>query len=65
MHVSDKKGGGVFTAAHTCTGHICQCPPPPPGMVTLYISLLTWECNVFSLLPFLLANVPMNLHLFR
>ena len=34
-----KKGGlrhgsgqkrGVFTAAHTCTGHICECPPPPP-----------------------------------
>ena len=33
-----KKGGlrhgsgqkrGVFTAAHTCTGHICECPPPP------------------------------------
>ena len=32
-----KKGGlrhgsgqkrGVFTAAHTCTGHICECPPP-------------------------------------
>ena len=19
---------GVFTAAHTCTGHICECPPP-------------------------------------
>ena len=35
-----KKGGlrhgsgqkrGVFTAAHTCTGHICECPPPPGG----------------------------------
>ena len=34
-----KKGGlrhgsgqkrGVFTVAHTCTGHICECPPPPP-----------------------------------
>ena len=33
-----KKGGlrhgsgqkrGVFTAAHTCTGHIWECPPPP------------------------------------
>ena len=24
-----KKGGGVvFTAAHTCTGHICECRPP-------------------------------------
>ena len=20
---------GVFTVAHTCTGHICDCPPPP------------------------------------
>ena len=20
---------GVFTVAHTCTGHICECPPPP------------------------------------
>ena len=20
---------GVFTAAHTCTGHICECPPGP------------------------------------
>ena len=27
-HGSGKKG--VFTAAHTCTGHICECPPPPP-----------------------------------
>ena len=35
-----KKGGlrhgsgqkrGVFAAAHTCTGHICECPPPPRG----------------------------------
>ena len=23
------KKGGIFTAAHTCTGHICECPPPP------------------------------------
>ena len=22
-----KKGGGVFTAAHTCTGHICEYLP--------------------------------------
>ena len=29
------KKGGVFTAAHTCTGHICECPPPPPGAYTL------------------------------
>ena len=36
---SKKKGGGVldtgqvkkgvFTAACTCTGHVCECPPPP------------------------------------
>ena len=26
---SGQTGGGVFTAAHTCTGHICECPPPP------------------------------------
>ena len=38
-----KKGGlrfgsgqkrGVFTAAHTCTGHICECPPPPGALST-------------------------------
>ena len=27
-HGSGQKRG-VFTAAHTCTGHICECPPPP------------------------------------
>ena len=40
MGQARKKGGlrhgsgqkrGVFTAAHTCTGHICECPPPPPA----------------------------------
>ena len=33
MHGSGKKGGGAFTAAHTCTGHICECPPPPPDHI--------------------------------
>ena len=28
-----KKGGGVFTAGYTCTGHICECPPPPGRLV--------------------------------
>ena len=23
------KKGGDFTTAHTCTGHICDCAPPP------------------------------------
>ena len=42
---NSKKGGGVlgagqvkkgvFTAAHTYTEHICQCPPPPPAMYYL------------------------------
>ena len=30
MGQDKKRGGGVFTAIHTCTGSICECPPPPP-----------------------------------
>ena len=55
-----KKGGvlgtgqvkkGVFTAAHTCTGHICECPPPPPPgcivMIDREIIILS-ACLVFE-----------------
>ena len=28
----DKK---VFTAAYTCTGHICECPPPPGAIFVM------------------------------
>ena len=49
-----KKGGlrhgsgqkrGVFTAAHTCTGHICECPPPPPppGLNTPGTKAMGWR----------------------
>ena len=29
-----ERGGGVFTAAHTYFGHICECPPGtnPPSV---------------------------------
>ena len=36
---SEGAGGGgvrtkkrVFAAEHTCTGHILECPPPPPNV---------------------------------
>ena len=36
-----RKGGwGVFTAAHTSTGHICECPPPPTSPVASMRCLL-------------------------
>ena len=41
MRVRSKKGG-VFTAAHTYTEHICEYPPPPPGhIIYLYILLVS------------------------
>ena len=46
-----KKGGlrhgsgqkrGVFTVTHTCTGHICECPPPPPREVLRFVDHHFW-----------------------
>ena len=42
---------GVFSAAHTCTGHICECPPPGDkpwcvmySLAGLLIVVLLWVC---------------------
>ena len=40
-----ERGGGrtkkrVLAAEHTCTGHILECPPPPPQCLAEYIYLL-------------------------
>ena len=54
-----KKGGlrhgsgqkrGVFTAAHTCTGHICECPPPPRAGRICGLACLERALNAFNIM---------------
>ena len=41
------KKRGVFTAAHTCTGHICECPPPPGcGVCVHYLDKYNFGCYI-------------------
>ena len=32
-----KGGGGLYHGTYICTGHTCECPPPPPGFTCIIV----------------------------
>ena len=49
---ADQVKKGVFTAAHTHSEHICEYPPPPPGMTLIAYNkdlVESQNCALFAL----------------